>query len=95
MRTSVEAFETAMRSAAAQQRPVDDDKTVGAMSFPELQAAVEELTAVLRRLSAVPENLEEATPLTSYAAVPARRNAPAPGLARELRGLLQEIDAAR
>jgi hypothetical protein len=95
MRTSVEAFETAMRSAAAQQRPVDDDKTVGAMSFPELQAAVEELTAVLRRLSAVPENLQEATPLTSYAAVPARRNAPAPGLARELRGLLQEIDAGR
>jgi hypothetical protein len=95
MRTSVEAFETAMRSAAAQQRPVDDDKTVGAMSFPELQAAVEELTAVLRRLSAAPENLEEATPLTSYAAVPARRNAPAPGLARQLRGLLQEIDAAR
>ena len=95
MRTSVEAFETAMRSAAAQQRPVDDDKTVGAMSFPELQGAVEELTAVLRRLSAAPENLEEATPLTSYAAVPARRNAPAPGLARQLRGLLQEIDAAR
>ena len=95
MRTSVEAFETAMRSAAAQQRPVDDDKTVGAMSFPELQAAVEELTAVLCRLSAAPENLEEATPLTSYAAVPARRNAPAPGLAQQLRGLLQEIDAAR
>jgi hypothetical protein len=95
MRTSVEAFETAMRSAAAQQRPVDDDKTVGAMSFPELQGAVEELTAVLRRLSAVPENMEEATPLASYAAVPARRNAPARGLARELRGLLQEIDAAR
>jgi hypothetical protein len=95
MRTSLEAFETAMRSAAAQQRPVDDDKTVGAMSFPELQGAVEELTAVLRRLSAAPENMEEATPLTRYAAVPARRNAPAPGLARELRGLLQEIDAAR
>jgi len=41
MRTSVEAFETAMRSAAVQQRPVDDDKVL------ELQAAVEELTAVL------------------------------------------------
>lgn len=95
MRTSVEAFETAMRSATAQQRPVDDDRIVGAMSFPELQAAVEELTAVLRRLSAVPENMEEATPLAGYAAVPARRKAPASGLARELRGLLQEIDAAR
>ncbi len=89
MRTSVEAFETSMRSAAVQQRPVDDDKV------PELQAAVEELTAVLRRLSAVPENIEEATPLAGYAAVPARRKAPGPGLARELRGLLQEIDAAR
>jgi hypothetical protein len=95
MRTSVEVFETAMRSAAAQQRPVDNDRIVGAMSFPELQAAVEELTAVLRRLSAVPENMEHATPLTGYAAVSAPRKAPAPGLARELRGLLQEIDAAR
>jgi hypothetical protein len=93
MRTSAEAFETTMRSAAAQQRPVDDAKIGGVMSFPELQAAVEELTAVLRRLSAGPE--EEATPLAAYAAAPARRKAPAPGLARELRGLLQEIDAAR
>jgi hypothetical protein len=95
MRTSVEAFETAMSSAAAQQRPVNDDRIVGVTSVPELQAAVEELTAVLRRLSAVPENIEEATPLAGYAGVPARRKAPAPGLARELRGLLQEIDAAR
>jgi len=93
MRTSAEAFETTMRSAAAQQRPVDDAKIGGAMSFPELQAAVEELTAVLRRLSAGPE--EEAPPLAAYAAAPTRRKAPAPGLARELRGLLQEIDAAR
>jgi hypothetical protein len=50
---------------------------------------------VLRRLTPVPENIEEATPLAGYAAVPARRKAPAPGLARALRGLLQEIDAAR
>jgi hypothetical protein len=95
MRTSVEAFETAMRSVAEQQRPVNDDRIVGAMSVPELQAAVEELTAVLRRLSAVPENIEVATPHPGYAGVPARRKAPAPGLARELRGLLQEIDAPR
>jgi len=95
MRASVEAFETTMRSAAVQQRSVDDDKIVGAMSFPELQAAVEELTVVLRRLTVVPENMEEATSLAGYASLPARRKAPAPGLARELRGLLQEIDAAR
>ncbi len=95
MRTSVEALETTLRSAGAQQRSVDDDKTFGAASFPELQAAVEELTAVLRRLSAVPENMEEAAPLAGYASVPPRRKAAAPGLARELRGLLREIDAAR
>ncbi len=95
MRTSVEALETTMRSAAAQHRPADDDKMAGADSFPELQAAIEELTAVLRRLSAAPEDVGSATPLAGYAEAPARRTAPAPGLARELRGLLQEIDAAR
>lgn len=94
MRSSVEAFETTMRSAAAQQQLADDEKIAGAVSFPELQAAVEELTAVLSRLSAAPEDVEEATTLAAHA-VPARRKAPAPGLARELRSLLQEIDAAR
>ena len=84
-----------MRSAAAQQRPVDDDKTAEAESFPELQAAVEELTAVLRRLSTLPGDMVEAPALAAHGTVPARRKAPAPGLARELRGLLQEIDAAR
>ena len=95
MRTSVEAFETAMRSAAAQQRPVDDGQIAGAVSLPELQAAVEELTAVLRRLGAAPEDMEEATTLAAHAAVPARRKAPAAGLARELRKLMQDIEAAR
>jgi hypothetical protein len=94
MRTAAEAFETTMRSAAAQQRPIDDEKIGSVTSFPELQSAVEELTAVLRRLSAAPEDMEEATTLATHA-VPARRKAPAPGLARELRRLLQEIDAAR
>jgi hypothetical protein len=94
MRRSVEAFETTMRSAAAQQQFADDEKITGAVSFPELQAAVEELTAVLSRLSAAPEDMEEATTLAAHA-VPARRKTPAPGLARELRSLLQEIDAAR
>ncbi len=94
MRTSVEVFEATVHSAAAQQSPADDDKPAAAMSFPELQAAVEELTAVLRRLSAAPEDMEEATTLAPHT-VPARRKAPEPGLARELRSLLQEIDAAR
>ena len=92
MHASVEALET-MRSAAAQQRPVDDDKIAGAKSVPELQAAVEELTAVLRRLSGRPDEIEEAATLAAHVAVPARRKEPAPGLARELRRLLQEIDA--
>jgi hypothetical protein len=94
MRISVEAFEATMRSAAAQQRPVDDRKIAGAMSFPELQAAVEELTAVIRRLSAAPEETEEAASLAAHTG-PSRREAPAPGLARELQRLLQEFDAAR
>ena len=95
IRASIEATETTIRSAAAQQRPVDYDKTAEAKSFPELQAAVEELTAVLRRLSTLPGDMVEAPALAAHGAVPARRKAPAPGLARELRGLLQEIDAAR
>jgi hypothetical protein len=94
IRTSVEAFEATMRSAASQQRPVDDGRIAGAISLPELQAAVEELTGVLRRLSAVPEHMEEAASLAAHA-VSSRRSAPTPGLARELHRLLQEIDAAR
>jgi hypothetical protein len=97
MRISVEAFEETMRSAAAQQRPVDDGKIAGAMSFPELQelqVAVEELTAVIRRLSAAPEATEEAASFAAHAG-PSRHKAPAPGLARELQRLLQEFDAAR
>jgi hypothetical protein len=88
LRATAEALEITMRSVAAH-----DEKIASAMSFPELQAAVEELTAVLRRFSGLPDDTEEATPLTAHAAVPARRKAPAPGLARELRRLLQEIDA--
>ncbi len=88
MLTAVEAF------AAAQQRSVDGEKIGSAAAFPELQSAVEELTAALRRLSAMPEDMEEATTFATHThAVPARRKAP--GLARELRSLLQEIDAAR
>lgn len=93
MRTSVEAIETTTRSAAAQQWPVDADKSADATAFPELQAAVEELTGVLRRLIAVPEPTDEISLAGDI--VPSRRRAPAPGLARELRRLLQEIDATR
>jgi len=93
MRTSVEALETTMHSAAAQQRPTEDSKLAGAAGFSELQTAVEQLTAVLQRLSAVPEGGDEAKSATDRA--PRSRMAAAPRLARELRQLLQEIEAAR
>jgi hypothetical protein len=86
LHSSVAAFETNIRSAGAQQ-PVDGS----AISLTELQAAVEELTAVLRRLSAAPEEARQPVPV-------GRRTTPAalsPGLAGELRRLLAEIDAGR
>jgi hypothetical protein len=93
IRRSVEALEAAVHSAAAQQRPIDDNKFADVTGFPELQSAVEELTAVLQRLSSAPESGEDAAPAADRAARP--RTAPAPRLARELRQLLQEIEAAR
>jgi hypothetical protein len=93
MRTSVEVLETTINSAAALHRLGGDERSADALSFPELQAAVEELTAVLRRLSTVSEPTEEIT--VAGEIVPPQRKAPAPGLALELRRLLQEIDAGR
>jgi len=83
LHSSVAAFETNMRAAAAQQ-PADGST----ISFVELQAAVEELTAVLRRLSAAPEETRQPVPV-------GRRTTLSPGLAGELRRLLAEIDAGR
>jgi hypothetical protein len=86
LHSSVAAFEANIRAAGAQQ-PGDG----GAISFAELQAAVEELTAVLRRLGAAPEETRQPVPV-------GRRTAPtalSPGLAGELRRLLAEIDADR
>jgi len=51
------------------------------------------LTTVLQRLSAAPEGGEEVTSAADRA--PRSRIAAAPRLARELRQLLQEIEAAR
>jgi hypothetical protein len=90
MRTSIKTLET-IRSAAEQQRLAGHDKTSAAAAFPELQGAVEELTAELRRLSTIPERVEE-TGLAGNIAPP---KAPTPGLARELGRLLQEIEATR
>ena len=92
VRSSVEALETTMRTNAAQHAPTGDNGNAAAAGFTELQAAVEELTGVLQRLTALPDDAAEA-PLAADPA--ARRRVPAPRLARELRQLLQDIEAAR
>src|SRR5215469_2052846 len=84
LHSSMAALETNMRTAGSERQPVDDN----AISLAELQTAVEELTAVLRRLSAVPEEKQQPVPV-------GRRTALSPGLAGELRRLLAEIDTAR
>jgi hypothetical protein len=84
VRSSVEMLATAVHKPAAPQVPLD--------AFTELRGALEELTALIRGLSAPPEG-------TQGASLPVgpvdRRRAPAPHLARELQSLLQEIEAAR
>jgi hypothetical protein len=90
------ALEAAVRSsieAITSQHARADDSIPVLAALPELQAAVEELTVVLRRLSAAPDYSEE--PSFTAGVVPTRRTTPAPGLARELRRLMQEFDAAR
>jgi hypothetical protein len=94
MQSSVETLETVVRTAAAQSPPIDEEKVAYANAFPELRAAIEELTTVLQRLSASPEGAEE----PAFAAEPEpvrRRRIPGPRIARELQRLLQEIEAAR
>jgi hypothetical protein len=93
MRTLVEALEPILHIAAAQQGPIDGDKLPGAAGLSRLQVAVEELTVVLQRLSAVPGGGHETTPAAE--GVPPSQPGSAPRLARELRQLLQEIEAAR
>ena len=87
IRAFVEPLEAVMHVAGAGPTSGDYNTAAGA-AFPELQVAVEELTGVLRRLSAVPEP-------ASIDPTPPSGGPPAPRLARELRQLLQEIEAAR
>ena len=90
--SSAETIETAVRSAAAQTGPTDHAETgVPPYGFPELQAAVEQLTAVLRQLAARPAGSSDAG--FAPGSVPARHEPPPPRLAGELRRLLQEIEA--
>src|SRR4029077_5109590 len=92
MRSPAKRTAPAPRTAPEQHQPIDSNKAAAeTTALPELQAAVEELTAVLQRLSAAPEGDEESAAAPDL--VPARPGVPPPRLARELRKLLQEIDA--
>jgi hypothetical protein len=91
LRSQVERLETTVQTIA-KQPPGGDHSQTDAAGFPELQATIAELTAVLQRLSAVPE--DDAVGSERREAEPASR-LPAPRVARELRKLLQEIEAAR
>ena len=94
MRMSIETLETTFRAAAVQHQPVEEGKFAGGPGFSELQTAVEELTAVLQRLSVKPEGAEEDMAVAEDRA-PRSRGGSGPHVARELRQLLQEIEAAR
>jgi len=89
MRSSVNALSDAMSSAEAQlpTTTADGGDNTDTYKFTELQGAVEALTAVLRRLTTMPDTAEEP-------AIPVRSRVQEPHLARELRRLLQEIETA-
>jgi hypothetical protein len=89
--SSVDALSAAINTAAVQLPPTAD-RGNEASGFSELQGAVEALTAVLERLTTLPDTME-GTSLGADRA--ARREVLAPHLAHELHKLLQEIEAAR
>ena len=92
-RMSIETLETTFRAAAAQQQPAEESKFAAGPGFTELHTAVQELTAVLQRLSVKPEGTEDLAVAEDRA--PRPRGGSGPHVARELRQLLQEIEAAR
>jgi len=91
VRSAVDALKAAIGTMAAELPPLAD-RSNEASGFSELQGAVEALTAVLERLTKSPENVEEPALGADYAA---DHKVQEPRLARELRNLLQEIEAAR
>lgn len=90
MRWSVEALSSAL-NASATRLPAIADNDRGVPGFPELQGAVEALTAVLERLTTLPDLAEEA----AGGAHAVRRVTNEPQLALQLRQLLHEIGAPR
>ncbi len=91
VRSSVDALKTAIDTMAAELPPLAE-RSNEAPGFSELRGAVEALTAVLERLTTLPESVEERSLDADYAT---HHKVQEPRLARELRNLLQEIEAAR
>ncbi|MBO0735487.1 MAG: hypothetical protein J2P48_02805 [Alphaproteobacteria bacterium] len=87
--THTEALETVMRSSAEAISATLNRSTPSPATdaYTELHAAVGELTAVLRSLTASPDGEEGPLPAEALS----RQKAASPGLAHELRRLLQEI----
>jgi hypothetical protein len=88
--SSVDALNAAINAAV--QLPPIVDRGNEAVGFSELQGAVEALTAVIERLTTVPDTMEDTSLGADRAA---RRKVQEPHLAHELRQLLQEIETAR
>ena len=89
--SSIDALQAAVSTTVAQLPPIADYANQ-AFRFSELEGAIEALTAVLRRLTTVPDIVEGPTLGADQGA---RRQVQEPHIARELRQLLQEIEAAR
>jgi hypothetical protein len=88
--SSVDALNAAINTAAVQLPPTAD-RGNEAFGFSELRGAVEALTAVLERLTTVPDTMEDTSLGADRAA---RRKVQEPHLAHELRQLLREIETA-
>jgi hypothetical protein len=92
MRSSADALTTAIGSTISQFPPIADGGNIAAASsFAELQGAVEALTAAIERSTTVPVGVSEPSLGVDHAV---RQQLHDPRLARELRRLLQEIEAS-
>ena len=89
--SSVDALNAAINTATVQPLPTAD-RDNKASGFSELKGTLEALTAVLERLTTLPDTME-GTSLGAERA--AHREVQVPHLAHELRQLLQEIETAR
>ena len=89
--SSINALQAAVSTTVAQLPPIADYANQ-AFRFSELEGAIEALTTVLRRLTTVPDIVEGPTLGADQGT---RRQVQEPHIARELRQLLQEIEAAR